>query len=268
MLDALHLAFVDCDQLRVQVTAHYDVGEMQRPTVSQAHHVVAWMAADSPDGNREDVISHCVDVVAITLRNTIVGKISRGLVKLIQSLVKPQQPNQICIDTNQLHEYLRTVTLPASIASTAKFKARPNVSVGGLNTTDRPQPGYMPRGTLSQAAPMFKRIPTQFLVADSAETCSVEKSPSAGTSLPSTTSPPSDFTEDSLLTPVSPSSDAAPSLNSPGGSMGARPALGSEASLVALVEESTVGPPKKASFFSWLSCSCVAPTATTAADPA
>merc|ERR1719387_2560738 len=126
--------------------------------MSQAHRVVAYMCEDTEDGNREDVITHVVNVVAITLRNTFVGKIARGMVLMIQKIVKPEQPNQICINEDQLNEYLRDVAIPASVASEKKFLARPNIPPHNLNTTMRPKEGYVPRGTLrsSQEAPMFK----------------------------------------------------------------------------------------------------------------
>ena len=46
------------------------------------------MSADTDHGNREDIIKHCVDAVAVLVRNTFVGKIVRGLVLMIQAMVK------------------------------------------------------------------------------------------------------------------------------------------------------------------------------------
>ena len=45
------------------------------------------MAADTEDGDREDIFRHCIDVVAVMLRNNIIGKIARGLVKIINKMV-------------------------------------------------------------------------------------------------------------------------------------------------------------------------------------
>jgi hypothetical protein len=259
MLDALHLAFVDCDQLRVRVYALYDVADMQRVGMKQLHYVVNWMSADTPDGNREDVISHVVDVVAIMLRNTIVGRLLRGLVKVMQGIVQPEQPNRICTSVDELDEYLEEVVLPAKVASADKFKARPNVPVQGLNTTMSPVPGYVPRGTLSTAAPFFKRIPTQFLV-DSSEPMSLgEKSPSTRISEPSTSTPSDDASLETLFGIGSPHSDGGSSpLKGAGVGFGFSKPVGKEA----VMEEEIVQPPVRTSFFSWFSCSCVPPTAT------
>merc|ERR1719473_922187 len=114
------------------------------------------------------------------LRNTIVGKIARGLVKVMQSMVKPEQPNQICCSQDDLEDYLQNVVLPGKVASSEKFKAPANRPSGVLNTTEDPVRGYEPRGTLSQHKPKFARIPTKYLV-DTQETWSLDKSPSART---------------------------------------------------------------------------------------
>jgi hypothetical protein len=162
MLEAFHNAAVDCDQLRVQVYGVYDVGDMQRPTISQAKSLVKWMAADTEDGDREDIFRHCIDVVAVMLRNNIIGKIARGLVKIINKMVQPQQPNQICCSLAEVDEYFATVTLPASVASTKKFTetVKPNAPVRGLNQTLGPVPGYVPRGSFSQETPKHESCST------------------------------------------------------------------------------------------------------------
>jgi hypothetical protein len=256
MLEALHLAFVDCDQLRVQVFANYDVADMQRVGVAQVHKVVSWMSADTEDGNREDIITHCVDVVAIMLRNTIVGKIARGLVSMMQKMVKPEQPNQICITKDDLDTYLDEIVLPPKVASPQKFKPRPNVPVCGLNTTTAPKPGYEPRGSLSQIAPTFKRIPTQFLVDQDGSF--LDKSPSARTTEPSSTSPSDTSSFETPYGPGSPQSDSSTTF----GVVGFARPVGSEA----ISEEVDFEPRGGFSFFKWLSCSCVAPTATSTTD--
>jgi hypothetical protein len=166
--------------------------------------------------------------------------------------VKPEQPNQICVNEDQLLEYLREVVIPQHIV-TKSFAARPNVAPMGLNTTKRAVEGYVPRGTLREDAPAFKRIPTQFLA--DGDSFLNEKSPSTRTTEPSTNSP-SDSSESIAFGPGSPQSDGAGSLLS----------LGSPKNIPiireALVEDSIVAPEGKSSFFSWWNCGCVPPAAT------
>jgi hypothetical protein len=98
---------------------------------------------------------------------------------------------------------------------------------------------------------MFKRIATQFLI-EGPDQSAADKSPSARTTEPSTTTP-SDFTDDSAAFPASPTS-AVGSLLSPQSPHSAvsRPYEGE-----VFVDADAVGPSGKKSFFSWWSCGCV-----------
>ena len=117
--------------------AFYDLADLQRPTIAQARHIVNWIQADTEDGNRGKIFSS-IDVVGILLRNTIVGKITRGLVKLINRLLNPPQPNQICISLAEIEEFFA-----GAAVSTRTFTETPppNAPVRGLNQTSGPIPG-------------------------------------------------------------------------------------------------------------------------------
>jgi hypothetical protein len=171
-------------------------------------------------------------------------------------MVNPSQPNQICCTVADLEAYLRDVVIPDSVASENKFKARPNVPVAGLNTTTKAIAGYVPRGTLLTHAPIFKRIGTQYLIMGP-DPCAVEKSPSARTTEPSTTSPSSEEEENySVEAPLelgSPHSVGSASIKMGGLAQ----SVGSEA----ILEEQGIESPGRSTFFSWFSCYCVPPEA-------